>query len=425
MALKETSLHTRCRILLVSVLLAALLTCLPGSAQPAKALELPNSTYIDDMPVFAQQHYLSCEYATARAAAARWGVNLSEWHFIANIPQNDDPHLGFRGDIDDGWGGTASYGIYAEPIARFLATQGLKTKLLWDGVEQVKQEVALGRPVVVWVAGGMGYSSPFEASANGNSFLMMPYEHAMTVYGYDENGVDVADPGFGTYDYYSWANFERSWGYLGNMAMSVYPANPTIDPAEKPGIAPQFYRYWLRNHGLEFTGQPIAPAFIENSKIYQYFERARLEYDPALPFNQPIARGLLGQEVTASRRSEPAFQPLNAWEMLKITPEETGRYYPATGFLMDPAFKDFWQNQGGLPLFGYPISRRSLRTALKCNISSGPGLNGIPICPPRLLCLACWVLKGLSSLLSSHRRFSRRSCWSRNSKTPDLKSPYI
>src|SRR6476469_6891130 len=134
MALKETSLLTRCRILLVTALLAVLLACLPGSAPAAKALDLPNSTYIEDMPVFAQQHYLSCEYAAARAAAALWGVNLSEWDFITNIPQNDDPHLGFRGDIDDGWGGTNSYGIYAEPIAQFLATRGLQTKLLWDGV---------------------------------------------------------------------------------------------------------------------------------------------------------------------------------------------------------------------------------------------------------------------------------------------------
>lgn len=350
----------RCRVVMVSALLAVLLGCLDFTSLPAaKAAdpEIPTSARIPDMPVFAQQHYLSCEYSAARAAAARWGVSLSESDFISNIPTNADPHLGFRGYIDGDWGSTSSYGIYAEPIALFLATRGLQTKLLWDGVEQVKQEVALGRPVLVWVVGGMGYSTPFEASANGNSFLMMPYEHSMTVYGYDENGVYVADPGFGTYDYYSWAAFERSWGYLGNMAMSVYPAETATSPNEKPGIAPQFYRYWLRNNGLELSGLPIAPAFSENSKIYQYFERARLEYDTTLPNNQPIARGLLGEEVTESRRSEPAFQPLNALEILKITPDEVARYYPATGFVMDEGFEGFWQTKGGLSVFGYPISR--------------------------------------------------------------------
>ena len=349
--------NNRWNIYIISGFFSTLLLTLAATPQAVKAQVAPVSAHIEDMPVFAQHHYLSCEYSAARAAAALWGVNLSEDDFIANIPKNDDPHLGFRGDIDDGWGGTDSYGIYAEPIALFLATRGLQTKLLWDGIEQVKQEVALGRPVVVWVAGGMGYSTPFETSANGNSFLLMPYEHAMTIYGYDENGVDMADPGFGTYDYYSWVSFERSWAYLGNMAMSVFPANIMAGPSEKLGIAPQFYRYWLHNHTLGFTGLPITSAFTDNSKIYQYFERARLEYDTTLPSTQPIARGLLGQEVTASRRSEPAFQPLDTWEILKITYEETGRYYPATGFEVDLAFNNFWQNQGGLPLFGYPISR--------------------------------------------------------------------
>jgi uncharacterized protein YvpB len=263
--------------------------------ETVKAGTAPAEARIEDMPVFAQQHYLSCEYSAARAAAARWNVNLSEGDFIDSIPYNEDPHLGFRGNIDDGWGGTDSYGIYAEPIALFLATRGLQTKLLWGGVESVKQEIALGRPVVVWVAGGMGWSDPFEASANGNSFLMMSYEHAMTVYGYDENGVDVADPGFGTYDYYSWENFTRSWGYLGNMAMSVFPADVPATPEEMPGIAPQFYRYWLRNHGLEFIGQPLAPAFTEGTKIYQYFERARLELHTE-GITPAIMLGLLGKE---------------------------------------------------------------------------------------------------------------------------------
>jgi uncharacterized protein YvpB len=330
-----------------------------------KADAAPPAARIEDMPVYAQQHYLSCEYSAARAAAARWGIYLNEWEFIEGIPHDANPHLGFRGDIDDSWGGTRSYGIYAEPIALFLATKGLQTKLLWGGVESVKQEVALGRPVVVWVPGGMGWSEPYEASADGNSFLLMPYEHAMTVYGYNENGVYVADPGFGTYDFYTWAYFERSWAYLGNMAMTVFPADTALTTDEKPGIAPQFYRYWLRDQGLEFSGQPLAPAYTEGSKVYQYFERARLEYDTTLPPEQPVARGLLGREVTASRQSEAAFQPLNPWEILSISAEEAGRYFPATGFSLAPEFAGYWQSQGGLALFGYPISRPFYESSLK------------------------------------------------------------
>ena len=357
--------NNRWNIFMVSGFFSTLLISLAFSTQTVKADSLPAAARIKNMPVFAQQHYLSCEYSAVRAAAARWNVNLTEWDFINSIPNNEDPHLGFRGNIDDGWGGTDSYGIYAEPIAQFLATRALQTKLLWGGVESVKQEVTLGRPVVVWVAGGMGWSETFEASANGNSFLIMPYEHAMTVYGYNENGVYVADPGFGTYDYYSWENFTRSWGYLGNMAMSVFPADAALNPDEKPGIAPQFYRYWLRNRGMELIGQPLAPPYTEGAKVYQYFERARLEYDTTLPSDQLIGRGLLGREVTASRQQEPAFQPLNDWELLAITSEETRRYFPATGFSLAPEFVDYWQNQNGLALFGYPISRLLDESGLK------------------------------------------------------------
>lgn len=348
--------RNRWNIFLISGFFSTLLLSLVYEPPVVKAQTTLTSAKIEDMPVFAQQHYLSCEYSAARAAAARWGVNLSEWDFIDGIPHNDDPHLGFRGNIDDGWGGTESYGIYAEPISLFLATRGLQTKLLWDGVEQVKQEVALGRPVVVWVAGGMGWSETFTDAANGNSFLMMPYEHAMTVYGYDEGGVYVADPGFGTYDWYSWANFSRSWGYLGNMAMSVFPA-AAATPDEKPGVAPQFYRYWLQSRGATYIGQPITPAFTEGSKIYQYFERARLEYDTTQPSNQPITLGLLGRELTAPRQNEKPFQPLNAWELLAITSDEVRRYYPETGFVLDPDFLNFWLSQGGLGFFGFPISQ--------------------------------------------------------------------
>src|SRR3569623_1409625 len=67
-----------------------------------------------DMPVFPQEHYLSCEYSATRAAVARWGIQLTEADLINNIPTNENPHLGFRGNIDNSWGGTNDYGIYAE-----------------------------------------------------------------------------------------------------------------------------------------------------------------------------------------------------------------------------------------------------------------------------------------------------------------------
>ncbi len=330
---------------------------LPASTVQA-ARSIPASFIIPGMVSYAQQHYLSCEYAATRSALGHWGIQISEAEFINNIPRNNNPHLGFRGYIDGSWGGTYDYGIYAEPIARFLATRGVNTKLLWNGIEALKEEIALGRPVVVWINGLMwGNGQPFQSSQSGQSFQLMPYEHAMAVYGYDENGVYVADPGFGSHDYYSWAVFLPSWGYLGNMAMSVWPADKPAAADEQTGIATEFYRYWLQTGDVRRPGKPLASPARENGKVIQYFENARLEYDPDQPPTQPISRGLLGRELTTGRLAESDFLPLSAEVVQNFNSEEIGRYTPETGHLIDPEFALYWHSQGGVEIFGYPIAR--------------------------------------------------------------------
>ncbi len=291
------------------------------------ALSVPVATRIEGMPVYAQQRYLSCEYAATRAAVARWGIQLNEEDFIDAIPVNENPHLGFRGNINGGWGGTTNYGIYAEPIAQFLLTRGLNTKLIWNGVASLKEEIALGRPVVVWISGGLGYASPFEAEAAGQSFWLMPYEHTVTAYGYDENGIFVADPGYGTYNYYSWSEFKRGWSYLGNMAMSVWPTSQGATQGEAPGIAPEFYRYWLRNGATELLGQPLASEYKSQGKIFQYFERTRLEYDTVQNATQVIAKGLLGRELSQGREAENSFTPLTGPEISQLSAQEQNHFF--------------------------------------------------------------------------------------------------
>ena len=347
-----------------SYLWLALITPIIGSATTVQAaasalLIEPIATRIEGMPVFAQQRYLSCEYAATRAATARWGVYLREEDFINAIPTNDNPHLGFRGDINGVWGGTNNYGIYAEPIALFLATKGLKTKLIAGGIDALKEEVALGRPVVVWISGGLRYTNPYSAEVAGQSFLLMPYEHTVTIYGYDEKGFFVADPGYGTYDYYNWEDFKKSWAYLGNMALSVWPAEQGMVQGERPGIAPQFYRYWLRNQGAEGIGQPLNLAYTEADKTLQYFEYARLEANNSEQNKAQavVERGLLGRELTEKRQLDAPFQALSSGEVSLLNTEEQSRYLPLAGFVLGSDFANFWWQRGGVETFGYPISR--------------------------------------------------------------------
>jgi hypothetical protein len=176
-----------------------------------------------------------------------------------------------------------------------------------------------------------------------------------------------------------------SWGYgSGQPAPTPTPIPPTPTPA--PGTTPQptpdpvqrvpdphqvgviyfpivghtlrgqFADYWQFNGGLEQFGYPLTEQYIDvsptNGRAYvvQYFERARFE---AHPENQPpfnVLLGLLGRTITAGREREAPFlrtqqQPLQGY-----------LYFEATGHNIPVQFSSYWQQHGGLPVYGYPIS---------------------------------------------------------------------
>ncbi|RRR66439.1 MAG: hypothetical protein EI684_20785 [Candidatus Viridilinea halotolerans] len=157
-----------------------------------------------------------------------------------------------------------------------------------------------------------------------------------------------------------------SYGYGGQ---TTAPENPT-QPVPNPGLIgvryfPEtghtlrgtFRTYWERNGGLMRFGYPLTEEFAEvnsdNGRTYsvQYFERARFEHHPEHDGTQyEVQLGLLGHWVTAERKGEAPFQPSGP----RGFPGDI--YFPATGFSMAGEFVGFWQRNGGLPIYGYPIS---------------------------------------------------------------------
>ena len=109
-----------------------------------------------------------------------------------------------------------------------------------------------------------------------------------------------------------------------------------------------FYSYWQEHGGLTLNGYPISDAFtetLENGKAYQvqYFERVRLEMHDDMSIEPQILLGAFG------RRIHPADPAVAA------VPGAT--YFAATGHnVTRQAFVDYWNNNGGLAQFGYPIS---------------------------------------------------------------------
>jgi uncharacterized protein YvpB len=326
----------------------------PAPVSDATKVVLPN------FPIYAQQHNLSCEYASTRMMTAFWGAEISEAQFISQIPFHSNPHVGYRGNINGPFGGTTDYGIYPDPIAQMLEQHSFKTKLLAGGVESLKQELNLGHPVQVWIVAGFGYATPFTSIYEGLDFKLVAGEHSVVVYGYDTNGVYIADPAYGGRNYVSWPNFLRNWNYFDQMALSIWPANILQPVSSDLGVAPYFYRYWLNTSGKTLFGLPGTPAYVNGTQhVVQYFEQARLEYDLLKPYNQPIIIGALGSELTAGRTHEKAFQavPPPASDVHTL-------FFQATQHSVSNGFLDFWEKHGDITVFGYPLSQEFVENGL-------------------------------------------------------------
>ncbi|MBN2503004.1 MAG: LysM peptidoglycan-binding domain-containing protein [Anaerolineales bacterium] len=194
-------------------------------AQRAFAQGLPEQAYVSGVVGYAQTYSLSCESRSAADLAGYFGVYVNEVDFFNNLPKSDNPNKGFVGNVHAAWGYTPpnGYGVHATPIARTLRQYGLEAKARYGfSWKQLRQEIAAGRPVIVWVIGGVwsGDAQTYTAS-DGEEVLVAPYEHTMLLIGYDENNVHLIDAGTGYTLTHPISNFRASWGVLGNMAVIV------------------------------------------------------------------------------------------------------------------------------------------------------------------------------------------------------------
>jgi plastocyanin len=120
-----------------------------------------------------------------------------------------------------------------------------------------------------------------------------------------------------------------------------------------------FLFYW-RTHGLEFGdydvsyreslalfGYPISAPFTETieGKPYtvQYFERARFELHPESA--DPEYRVLLGQFGRIIRPVDPPVARVPG-----------AAYFEETGHNLSGRFLEYWEENGGLAVFGFPLS---------------------------------------------------------------------
>jgi uncharacterized protein YvpB len=202
------------------------LTPVPTPTYPdaATVLSKPPLALILDAPIYQQAHSLSCESSAAAMAANYYGVGVNEETIIEALPKHDNPHLGFRGNIDGPYGGIEDYGVYAEPIQQIIAQLGLEVEHLVGGFDEVKEHIRRGRVVIAWVTYNLQAETPQQVTtSDGQIVTLIPYQHTVLVTGYNPNGLWINDPYSGTQIFVSEADFRRSFAYLGNMALVVGP----------------------------------------------------------------------------------------------------------------------------------------------------------------------------------------------------------
>ena len=174
-----------------------------------------------DVPAYQQMYSLSCEYAAAYIATSAFGWGVPESAFIERIGVSANPHWGYRGNIHGAWGGADDYGVYPEALVPTLNEFGFMADVFYGGdASALTARIDAGMPVMTW----LGYFGDTAwVQEDEGAYLLAPGLHVVTVYGYDDWGVYVSNPGRGNFDYYAWGDFLGMWSVLDGMALGVAP----------------------------------------------------------------------------------------------------------------------------------------------------------------------------------------------------------
>ena len=111
-----------------------------------------------------------------------------------------------------------------------------------------------------------------------------------------------------------------------------------------------FRKFFETYGGLDIFGYPRTEEMNEDGLIVQYFQRARFEYHPQFagsPYEVQLT--LLGSELRSDQPKAETVAPMPR--------TESQEYFPETGHSVHFAFLKYFRDNGGIFIFGYPISQ--------------------------------------------------------------------
>lgn len=188
-----------------------------SASAPAEAAS--NGSFLP-LVTYAQQRNLSCEFAAVQIATTMLGAPVSEYQMEAVTPLSTNPHWGYRGNINGPWGITDDYGIYANGLVPGLNAHGYSARTFYGGTDNLTSAIDNGNPVIVWL-GMRGDETHYDYTEDGTRYQLTNYMHVMVVYGYDDSGVYLSDPGTGSTRFYDWDTFMYMWGIIDGMGLVI------------------------------------------------------------------------------------------------------------------------------------------------------------------------------------------------------------
>ncbi len=122
-----------------------------------------------------------------------------------------------------------------------------------------------------------------------------------------------------------------------------------------------FLQYWRTNGGLSRLGFPVTEEMslkdaTGKAMTVQFFERVRMEYHPenaGTPYE--VLLGQLGRELAGARTDQP-FGTVSQSTTKELN-DDGALWFPETKHTLANGFRLYWQANGGLPIYGYPLSQ--------------------------------------------------------------------
>ena len=126
-------------------------------------------------------------------------------------------------------------------------------------------------------------------------------------------------------------------------------ANVEYFPKTGHNVKGEFLAFFRENGGLAIFGFPVTEEFDLGGRTVQYFQRVRMELHPENDAEYHVQLGLLGKEL--NKEESPIDES-------KIPPpgDPDQRYFAQTGHIVGFSFLRFFDENGGVDIFGYPIT---------------------------------------------------------------------